>query len=130
LGNSGFFFLQTVSSQGWQSYEIRDVIYRAIPLPNTKSLWVRLLAETGLIGFTIFVVWMITMWFSTRISNHSKAPTIKIIAMAGQMALIAMLAEGFSIDSFAMPYLWAITGLIAASAMLARRELGEPNPER
>jgi hypothetical protein len=36
---------------------------------------------------------------------------------------LAFIGEGFSIDSFAMPYFWVIAGLIAGIAMIFRREL-------
>ena len=47
---------------------------------------------------------------------------MKTITFAGQLALLAFIGEGFSIDSFAMPYLWVIAGLIAAIALISRRE--------
>lgn len=123
LGNAGFFFPQLAPSMGWASYEIRNVLYYLTPLPNVKSLWFRLLAETGLVGFSMFITWLYTLYQSSRFSQHHPDSTLKTFALAGQLALLAFIGEGLSIDSFAMPYIWVIAGLIAGIAMLYRGEV-------
>lgn len=128
LGNVGFFFLEKVPTIGWTSYEILSVLNEQTFLPNTKSLFVRLLAETGLVGFSIFILFLYAHWRSTRLLSTSQSPTLRIIALAGQFSLIAMIGEGFSIDSFAMPYLWVFTGLVSAAAMIYRKQLRAPSP--
>ncbi|HSB67145.1 MAG TPA: hypothetical protein VLD65_11230, partial [Anaerolineales bacterium] len=92
-------------------------------LPNVKSLWFRLLAETGIIGFSLFITWFFCLFQSSRFTQHHSNETIKTLAFAGQLALLAFIGEGLSIDSFAMPYLWVIAGIIAAVAMHYRREM-------
>ena len=122
LGNAGFFFPKYAPSMGWASYEIRNVLYTLTQLPNVKSLWFRLLAETGLVGFSLFLTWLYILFQSSRFSQHNHDATVKTFAFAGQLALLAFIGEGLSIDSFAMPYFWVIAGLIAAIAMIYRRE--------
>jgi hypothetical protein len=120
-GNSGLLFQEKVPAIGWASFEIREVIYKLPGTPNIKSLWMRLLAETGLIGFSIFISWLYLLWRSCQASSHSSDPLIKKLALMGQLSMIALLAEGFSIDSFAMPYLWVTAGLISAVGVVYRR---------
>jgi hypothetical protein len=127
LGNSGFFFPQLAPPIGWATFEIRNVLFYMTQLPNVKSLWFRLLAETGLIGFSVFISWFYVLFQSSRFSQHNKNTSIKTFAFAGQLSLLAFIGEGFSIDSFAMPYFWIITGLIAAVALISRREFAQ-NP--
>jgi hypothetical protein len=122
LGNAGFFFPYFAPSVGWATFEIRNVLYYLTQLPNVKSLWFRLLAETGLVGFSVFLTWFYILFQSSRFSHHNRNATIKTFAFAGQLALLAFIGEGFSIDSFAMPYFWVIAGFIAAIAMIYRRE--------
>jgi len=122
LGNSGFFFLQNIPSVGWMSYEIRDVLTVLPTLPNIKSLWVRLLSETGIVGFYVFLGWLFLMFKSARLVRHSQDSTFQVIALAGLLGLIAFIGEGFSIDSFAMPYFWVITGLLSGAAMAYRKD--------
>jgi len=122
LGNSGFFFPKFAPSLGWATFEIRNVLYYLTQLPNVKSLWFRLLAETGIVGFSVFLTWFYVLFQSSRFSQRNQDTTVKTVAFAGQLALLAFIGEGFSIDSFAMPYFWVIAGLIAAIAMIYRRE--------
>ncbi len=123
LGNAGFFFPQLAPSMGWASSEIRSVLYYFTQMPNVKSLWFRLLAETGLVGFSVFVAWFYTLFQSSRFAQNHPDTTTKTLAFAGQLALLAFIGEGLSIDSFAMPYFWVMAGLVAGSAMMLRSEL-------
>jgi hypothetical protein len=123
LGNSGFYFPAHVPYQGWGTFEIRGVLYRLYDLPNVKSLWIRLLSDTGLLGFSLFVTWYYILWRSARFVGRSCDSTLKLVSLAGQLALIAFLVEGFSIDSFALPFLWVITALTAANGALYRQEM-------
>jgi len=123
LGNSGFFFPKLAPAIGWATYEIRNVLFYLPQLPNIKSFWFRLFAETGLVGFSIFISWLYVLFQSARFSHHHQNTTLKTFALAGQLSILAFIGEGFSIDSFAMPYFWVIAGMIAAIAMIFRREL-------
>ncbi len=125
LGNAGFYFNDRVNGQALKSIEMRDLIYRASYLPNTKNLWVRLLAETGFPGLVVFLVWLIVLWRSTALMRKRGSATLQIVGLAGQLFLLAYLLEGFSMDSFAMPYQWLMTGLISAGGMWVRKSAAE-----
>lgn len=115
LGNAGFYFQEHLPAYAWKMVEVRRLMYRVNELPNTKNLWVRLLSETGLVGFSVFVSWLVVLWRSARylITQHADA-LIKVLGMSGMFVLLGLLMEGFSIDSFALPYLWISTGLLTA----------------
>ena len=123
LGNAGFFFPEYAPSMGWASFEIRNALFYLPQLPNIKSLWFRLLAETGLVGFSVFLAWYYILFRSARFSQHSQDSVIKTFALAGQLAMLAFIGEGFSIDSFAMPYFWVAAGFIAAIGLIHRHDL-------
>jgi len=125
LGNAGFFFPRLAPAMGWATFEIRSVLYYLTQLPNVKSFWFRLLAETGIIGFSVFIAWLYVLFQSARSSHHSQDRVMKTLAMAGQLSLLAFIGEGFSIDSFAMPYLWIMAGVIAALGFLYRDQINE-----
>ena len=122
LGNAGFFFPEHLPALGWASNEVRALLFRNAAFPNIKSLWVRLLAETGVVGFALFAVWLYLLFRSALLSYRSRDPLIKTLALAGQLCLVALLAEGFSVNSFAMPYLWVMLGLLSAAGFIHRRE--------
>ena len=123
LGNAGFYFYERMHGAGLESYEIRDVIFRASYLPNTKNLWTRLLSETGFIGLAVFLVWLYVLWRSAGMTKRSQSTELRIVGLAGQLFLLAFLFEGMSMDSFAMPYEWIMAGLISAGGFLYRKEL-------
>ena len=122
LGNAGFYFYDRMRSSGLDSYELRNLVYRANYLANTKNLWIRLLAETGFIGLALFLVWLYFLWRSTVLIRKSSSKYLRIVGLAGQLFLLAYIFESFSMDSFAMPYQWVMTGLISAAGLLVRRE--------
>jgi hypothetical protein len=123
LGNAGFFALEQTPSVGWGSYEIRNLLFRLEQLPNIKSFWVRLFAETGLVGFSVFSAWLVVIFQSARLTLRSHQPVLQTAALAGQLSIIAFIGEGFSIDSFAMPYLWVTIGLVAAASWSYRKAI-------
>ncbi len=134
-GNAGFFFPQKLSAFSWALTEIRTLMYHWTALPNIKSLWVRLLAETGVFGFAFFASWCYVLWQAAQFlqtgwlrrfppaGDRARSPLklFQVIGLAGALALSAFLVEGFSLDTFALPYYWITFGLLTAACELARR---------
>jgi O-antigen ligase len=124
LGNAGFFFPEKMSGFGWGLVEVRRLMYVETALPNIKSLWVRLLAETGLIGFTFFICWIYLVWHtSTWLKKIETNQRGKMLALMGKLVIVALVCEGFSVDSFALPYLWFALGLVTAQAEWKERRI-------
>ena len=122
LGNAGFFFPSKITPYGWTLIEIRRLMYEYDVLLNIKSLWVRILAETGLVGFSIYLSWLILLLSAfERVLRDGKG-MYAALGLAGIFVIVALPAEGFSIDSFALPYLWISLGL-AVSAMRLSTDL-------
>ena len=94
LGNAGFYMVERMNGQGLESMEVRNLVYRAGYLPNTKNLWTRLLAETGILGLAVFLVWLVVLWRSAARSRKSENKLIQILGLAGQLFLMAYLVEG------------------------------------
>lgn len=113
LGNVGFFFEDYMPSFAWALDEPRHLIYQANYQGNVKNLWVRLLSETGIIGFICFVTWLILILLKTNQYQMSKSLLHNYWGLVGKIALITIFIEGFSIDSFALPYYWIILGLVS-----------------
>jgi hypothetical protein len=121
LGNAGFYFQHALPAYGWSLPEVMRVFFREATLPNIKSLWVRLLAETGIVGFSSFLTWccvMVKTAWSMRLNAHI---SFKVIGWVGIFVLIAFITEGFSTDTFALPYLWISLGIVSAAGALLRR---------
>lgn len=115
VGNAGFYFQKLLPDDAWQLTEVRSLVYHSTNLINIKSLWMRLLAETGIVGFSFFVVLLLASLYTARMLVKSKNKTSRTIGWMGICMLIAFLIEGFSVDSFALPYYWFTQGLVAAA---------------
>jgi len=120
LGNAGFFLPQKITPYGWTLIEVRKLAFRMHVLLNLKNLWVRLLAETGIVGFSVFVSWLFTLVLTgvNFLKNNKKI--ISTLTLAGLFTIVALLAEGFSVDSFALPYFWVSLGLMTSAINLQK----------
>ncbi len=130
LGNAGFFFQRALPSYSWSLPEVMDTYYRVSALPNIKSLWVRLLAETGIVGFSSFIAWFYVLFRSSWFAKRNEIPLFRMIGWGGVFVLIAFILEGFSIDTFALPYLWVSLGIVSAAGALSRNSLMEDANDR
>jgi len=83
--------------------------------PNPKIIYVRLLAETGLLGFVLFLAFYLAL-FADAVSILRSSGTGRWLAAAGIFALTAIVLQGFSQDSFAMPEMWINLGILAGAA--------------
>jgi O-Antigen ligase len=120
LGNAGFFFQRELPAYSWNLPEIMDVYNRASALPNIKSLWIRLLAETGIVGFSSFIAWLYVVFRLSWFVRLSKNPLFRTIGWSGLCVLLAFTIEGFSTDTFALPYLWVSLGIVSAVGAMMR----------
>jgi O-antigen ligase len=126
LGNSGFLFLNTVPSFGYRLPEIISIANGSPQFPNPKNLWIRLLAETGVVGFSVFVVWLLLLALGAWSLLKKGKGLSAIIGLAGLLALLAQVFEGFSLDTFALPQLWIMFGLLTATiSLMANSEVSE-----
>ena len=121
LGNAGFFFPTEIPPQGWQLVEVSRLMNRTSILLNIKSLWVRLLAETGMIGFSLFFGWLLFLGYFFIKKMRSENINTRIMGYAGIFVLLGIVFEGLSIDSFAMPYWWVSLGLAVSEADIDKK---------
>jgi O-antigen ligase len=114
LGNVGFFFNDYMPSFAWALDEPRHLIFQATYQGNVKNLWFRLLAETGMIGFLSFGTWLFLILLKSNQYQKSHSQTHNYWGLVGKIVLLTIIIEGFSIDSFALPYYWIIFGLVSS----------------
>ena len=80
----------------------------------------RLLAETGIIGFSFFVSWLVLHWRdANQLEKEGSSTLLKSMGFIGKLVVIAFIFEGISLDTFALPYYWIALGLVAASSIIA-----------
>ena len=118
LGHAGFYLPRIMNEYAYRLPEVNDLLYRSTTLLNIKSLWIRILAETGIIGFIFFFVWYLRSLLSNLPCLNAYSRLKRTAAWMGCFALLAFLIEGFSLDTFALPYIWFCTGLTSAAGEL------------
>jgi hypothetical protein len=117
LGNAGFFFRENVPAFGSYLPEVLHILGpEQVTFSNPKSLWMRLIAETGFIGFTLFATFLIVLALGAIRISKGKGIAAGIGVAAG-IALVAQIFEGFSLDTFALPQLWIMLGFLSAVMM-------------
>ena len=123
LGRVGYYFQNTFDSFGYKLPEILSILLNQGFIPNAKNLWVRILAESGLVGFSLFATFCYVHWQSARVVEKTAKDVLKALGLTGQIFIIALLVEGFSVDSFGLPFLWTSMALIAASYRVSNQEV-------
>jgi O-antigen ligase len=115
-GNMGFFFEENLPAYGYQLTEIQDVLnLTGFGFPNPKNLWIRLLSEGGILGFSSYFTWYFLTGIGGILLWRKGNGIIRVIGLAGGLAAITFFIEGFSLDSYALPQIWIVFGFVAAA---------------
>jgi len=126
LGNYAFYFNEKLPNHPWQ---VQQEIMRQITpgegrdrLITPKNLVARLIAETGALGTAAFLTFILGIIGCTVYLWYSPTQEQRYWGTAAFLALIVFVFEIFSFDSFAIPNMWVIFGLITAAAHLSDPE--------
>jgi len=133
LGNYAFYFDQMLPNKPWN--EQKEIVRQITPgegrdrLITAKNLYARLIAETGIFGTAAFTTFLIAiigcalyLWFSPSLVQ-------KYWGICAFLALIVFCFVIFAFDSFALPNMWIVFGLITSAAHLPDpAEPAEPAP--
>lgn len=87
-------------------------------LITAKNFFLRLLAETGLLGTAVFLAFFTAICGSALSLWLSPDPFQKFWGTGAALALVTFLLSTFSFDSFALPNMWIIFGLITSAHFL------------
>lgn len=133
LGNYAFYFEEMLPERPLA--EIPEVLRLVTPdldrnqLITPKNIYLRLLAETGIVGTAVFFAFVVSiagsalyLWLSSNLQE-------KFWGAGGLMGLVAFALSAFSFDSFAIPNMWIVFGLITAAVRVFRQSHGAGQPE-
>lgn len=114
LGGSGFYIYQNLPD--WSLTTVPEIARQLSPesrlYPNPKNLYARLLAETGLIGFVLFIAFQFNLLGETLSLFKRQEDWARFAAIAGVFAWVAVALYNFTQDSFATPNIWLISGIL------------------
>ncbi len=122
LGNYAFYFDKKLPNRPWQNSPeiIRQITptERGSQLVTPKNLYARLLAETGVIGTLTFSSFVVAIIGCCLYLFFTPLPENKYWGIAGILGIIVFATVVFSTNSFAIPNMWVVFGLITAAAHL------------
>ncbi len=114
LGASGFYIYSHLPD--WALTTVPEIARQLSPdnvlYPNPKNLYVRLLAETGLIGFFLFLALQFSLLGDALIAFRQGAPMAKYLGIAAVFTWLALIFYNMTQDSLAIPNLWVNLGML------------------
>lgn len=115
LGASGLYMYQRLPQ--WSLTFIPEVARLLSPqvnlLANPKNLFARILAETGIVGFSAYLSFLLSVLGVIILAVRHTSLSVRTAAVAGLFAWIALLIYNSTQDSFAIPNLWLNFGILA-----------------
>ncbi len=121
LGASGFYIYNNLPD--WSMTVVPDIAQQLSPdsrlYPNPKNFYIRLLAETGLIGFFIFVAFLFSILGDALIALQSDQSLMRYLGIMGLFSWLAIALYNFTQDSFATPNIWINFGILAGMTAYA-----------
>jgi O-antigen ligase len=119
LGNFTFYFADYLPDQ--PLYPTPELLRKLTPeigrdqTVTTKNLFVRILAETGLLGTAVFLSFLVALmgvglylWLSPQAGEQ-------FWGRAAILGLVVFCVVAFSFDSLAIPNMWIVFGLVTAA---------------
>jgi len=118
LGASGFYIYDHLPD--WSLTTVPEIARQLSPenrlYPNPKNIYVRLLAETGLIGFFLFLAFQLYILGDVLALLQKGSAFLRYLGVAGLCSWFAILIYNFTQDSFAIPNIWINFGILAGIA--------------
>ncbi len=115
FGASGFYIYQNLPD--WALTTVPEIAKQLSPdnrlYPNPKNLYIRILAETGIIGFVLFFAFQFYILGDILSLLTRKEAWARFAATAGVFAWLALAFYNFTQDSLATPNLWLVLGVLA-----------------
>lgn len=133
LGASGFYMYDHLPD--WSLTVVPEIARQLSPenklYPNPKNMYARLLAETGLIGFILFLAFMFSLLADSLSALQTRNSFTRYLGIAGLFSWIAIAMYNITQDSFATPNLWINLGILAgvtAFSIESKNPSLSPNP--
>ena len=126
LGAGGFYLYENLPD--WAKTSVPEISNHLSPMntayPNTKNLFVRIISETGFLGFAAFITFFLFLFAEALAFQKKEGLTNRYLYVVGVFTMIALVIFCFTQDSFAMPNTWINMGmLLGFGAGVARNQL-------
>jgi O-antigen ligase len=125
LGASGFYIYQNLPN--WSLTNVPEIARQLSTenrlYPNPKNMYARLLAETGLIGFFLFLAFQFHVLGDALSLLKRNEVWARFTATAGVFAWLGITFYNFTQDSLTTPNIWLVSGImVGLSAISSHKE--------
>jgi O-antigen ligase len=114
LGASGFYIYDHLPD--WALTTVPEIARQLNPenrlYPNPKNMYLRLLAETGLIGLFVFIAFLFSVLGDALRALQTRTLLGRYLGIAGIFSWLAIALYNGTQDSFATPNLWINFGIL------------------
>ena len=114
LGAAGLYLIKALPD--WAHFNISEIAQLLSPdnqvFPNVNNLYVRLLSETGILGFWSFISFYLLLLGKILSLLGSKRKELAFLAVASLLAWLSIVLLGFTQDSLAMSTIWLPLGVL------------------
>ena len=114
LGASGFYIYKHLPD--WALTTVPEIARQLSPenrlYPNPKNMYIRLLAETGLIGCFVFMAFLFSVLGDALQALRSVTTLGRYLGIAGVFSWFAIALYNITQDSFATPNIWINFGIL------------------
>ena len=121
LGASGFYIYDNLPD--WSLTTVPEIARQLSPenrlYPNPKNMYVRLLAEVGLLGFFCFVAFLFSILGDALLALKKDQMILRYAGIAGLFSWLAIAMYNVTQDSFATPNIWINFGILAGISAYA-----------
>jgi hypothetical protein len=119
LGASGFYMYDHLPD--WALTTVPEIARQLDPsnrlYPNPKNMYVRVLAEGGLLGFSLFLAFLFGL-LGDALSLLRRPGLLRFLGIAGLCSWLAISLYNLTQDSFATPNIWVNLGILVGMTRL------------
>jgi O-antigen ligase len=118
LGGSSFYLFDNLPNWALvDPYEIaRQVSPDSTVMPNVRNLLVRLLSETGIVGFWMYMAFMLSILGTVRRMFLSRKQVMVYASVAGLAILLSVLIRQLTLSTLTSPTIWISLGAVVGYA--------------
>ena len=126
LGASGFYLYDNLPD--WALTIVPEIARQLNPsnrlYPNPKNMYVRLLAEGGLLSFSFFLAFLFGL-LGDALFFLRKPGLLRFLGIAGLCSWLAISLYNLTQDSFATPNIWVNLGILVGLSRIHSRSILE-----